>query len=129
MFGHVKKKYPKYHAWCVKKGTFLTLVCFEVNLASIPRNTWWLDSDVTTNISVLMQGFLNYHKPNDVKRYVYVGYGKLIKVEAIRHFRLLLCIEFYLDLKDTFVVQLITPKTIIYFDSICTCFSSFCCIS
>lgn len=49
------------------------LVCSEVNLASVPRNTWWLDSGETTNISVSMKGFLNYRKSNDIKRYIYVG--------------------------------------------------------
>ena len=37
--GHVKKKCIKYHAWRAKKGMFLTLVCSEVNLTSVPRNT------------------------------------------------------------------------------------------
>jgi len=37
--GHVKKKCTKYHAWRAKKGMFLTLVCSEVNLASVPINT------------------------------------------------------------------------------------------
>ena len=37
---HMKKDYTKYHVWRVKKGTFLALVCLEVNLASVPRNTW-----------------------------------------------------------------------------------------
>ena len=58
--GHVKKDCTKYHAWRAKKGTFLTLVCSEVNLASVPRNTWWLDSGATTHISVSMQGCLSY---------------------------------------------------------------------
>jgi len=83
---------------------FLTLVCSEVNLASVPRNTWWLDSGATTNISVSMQGCLSYRKLIDSERWIYGGYGKSVEVEAIRHFRLLLCIGFYLDLKDTFVV-------------------------
>ena len=52
--GHVKKDCTKYHAWRAKKGTFLTLVYSEVNLASVPRNTWWLDSGATTHISVSM---------------------------------------------------------------------------
>ena len=47
---HVKKKCTKYHAM------FLTLVCSEANLASVPRNTWWLDSGATTNISVSIKG-------------------------------------------------------------------------
>jgi len=83
---------------------FLTLVCFEVNLTSIPSNTWWLDSGAITNISVSMKGCLNYRKPIDSERWIYVGDGKSVEVKAIGHFRLLLCIGFYLDLKDTFVV-------------------------
>ena len=35
-----------------------------------------------------------------------MGDGKSVEVEVIRHFRLLLCIGLYLDLKDTFVVSL-----------------------
>src|ERR1044072_2879209 len=51
-----------------------------------------------------MQGCLNYRKPNDVERYIYVGDGKSVELEAIVHFRLLFCTGFYLDFKDTFVV-------------------------
>ena len=53
-FGHVKKECTKYHAWRAKKGIFLTLVCYENNLALVVRNTWWLDSGATSNISVSM---------------------------------------------------------------------------
>lgn len=101
----MKKKCHKYHAWRAKKGTFLTLVCFEVNLASVPRNTWWLDFGATANISVSMKGCLNYRKPNDVERYIYVGDGKSVEVEVIGYFRLLLSTIFYLDLKDIFLVS------------------------
>ena len=66
--GHMKKDCPKYHAWREKKGTFLNLVCSEVNIASVPRNTWWLDSGATTNISVSMQGCLSYRRPSDAER-------------------------------------------------------------
>jgi len=84
---------------------FLTLNCSEVNLASVPRNTWWLDFGVTTNISVSIQGCLSYLQPIDSERCIYVGDGKLMEVEAIGNFRLLLlCTGFYLDLKDTLVV-------------------------
>ena len=51
-----------------------------------------------------MQGCLSYQKPIDSERWIYVGDGKSMEVEAIGHFRLLLCTSFYLDLKDTFVV-------------------------
>jgi len=38
--GHIKIECIKYHAWRAKKGLFFTLVCSEVNLALVPRNTW-----------------------------------------------------------------------------------------
>ena len=38
--GHMKKECTKYHAWRVKKGSFLNFVCSEVNLVSVPIHTW-----------------------------------------------------------------------------------------
>ena len=82
---------------------FLTLVCSEVNFSF--STYWWLDFGVTANTSVPMQVCLGYREPIDSERWKYVGDGKSVEVEAIGHFRLLLlCIGFYLDLKDTFVV-------------------------
>ncbi|KAL5571599.1 hypothetical protein UlMin_021196 [Ulmus minor] len=81
--GHTKKECTKYAAWRVKKGIFLTLVCSEVNLASVSRNTWWLDSGATTHICVSMQGCLSYRKPSDAERCIYVGDGQSVEVEAI----------------------------------------------
>jgi hypothetical protein len=101
---HKKKECTKYHAWRVKKGTLLILVCFEVNLTSVPRHTWWIDSGATTHISVSMQGCLNCRKPSDGERYIYVGDGKSVEVEAIVTFRLLLKTGTYLDLEETYVV-------------------------
>ncbi|KAK9714501.1 hypothetical protein RND81_06G099300 [Saponaria officinalis] len=83
--GHIKKNCTRYHAWLAKQTK-------KVNLASVPRNTWWVDSGATTHISVSMQG------------YIYVGDGKSVEVDAIGTFRLLLRTGFYLDLEDTFVV-------------------------
>ncbi|KAI9185891.1 hypothetical protein LWI28_011651 [Acer negundo] len=51
-----------------------------------------------------MQGCLSYRKPSDAERHIFVGDGKSVEVEAIRHFRLLLGTGYYLDLSDTFVV-------------------------
>ncbi|CAH9082885.1 unnamed protein product [Cuscuta europaea] len=82
----------------------LALVCSEVNLISVPKDTWWVDSGGTTNISVSMQGCPSCQKPIDGERYIYVGDGKRVEVEAIGVFRLLLKTGFYLDLKETFVV-------------------------
>ena len=88
---------------CQEKGMFFTLVCSEVNLASVPRNTWWLDSGATTNISVSMQGCLSYQRPRDDERYIFVDDEKSVEVEAIEYFRLL-GTYFYLDLKNTFII-------------------------
>ena len=88
--GRMKKDSTKYHVWRAKKGTLLALVCSEVNLTSVPRNTWWIDSSATTHISVSMQGYLSYRASNDAKRFIYVGDEKSVEDEAIEHFRLLL---------------------------------------
>ena len=85
-----------------RKVQFLLMVCSKVNLASIPRNTWWLDSVATTHISVSMQGCLSYRKPNNGERCIFVGDRKLMEVDVIGIFRLLSATGYYLDLKDTF---------------------------
>ena len=92
--GHMKKDCAKYHAWRAKKDTLLNLVCSEVNLVSVPRHTWWVDSGGTTHISVSMQGCLSCRKPSDSSKYIFVGDGKSAEVEAIGTFRLLLKIGF-----------------------------------
>ena len=102
--GHKKKQCTNYHAWRAKKGTLLNLVCSEVNLSSVPKNTWWIDYGSTTHISVSMQGCLSYRKPNDGERYIFVGDSKKVEVEAIGIFRLLLKSGTYLDLNETLVV-------------------------
>ena len=38
-----KKDCTKYHAWIEKKGNLITLIFIEVNLSSVPTDTWWLD--------------------------------------------------------------------------------------
>ena len=103
--GHVKKECKKYHAWRAKKGTFLTLVCSKTNLASVPRNTWWIDSGATTHICVSVQGCLSYRLPSDAQRCIYVGDGKTVAVEAIGHFRLLTKTGCYLNLLDTLLFR------------------------
>ena len=76
--GHVIKECQKYHAWRVKKGTFLTLVFSKINLALVPRNTWSIDSGATTYICVSMQGCLSYRPPSDAERCIYVIDGKSV---------------------------------------------------
>ena len=101
---HFKKECPKFVAWRIKKDTLLNLFCFEVNLTSVPIHTWWVDSGATTQISISLQGCLWSQPPNDAKRFIYVGNGKTMKVEAIGTFSLLLRTSVYLDLKETYVV-------------------------
>ena len=52
-----------------------------------------------------MQGCLSCRRPSDAERYIYVGDGQVVQVEAIGKFRLLLKTEFYLDLDETFIVS------------------------
>ena len=80
------------------------LVYSEVNITSVPKYTWWIDSGVTTHISVSMQGCLSCRTPSDGERHIFVGDGSKVEVEAIGHFRLLLRTGCYLDLKEIFVV-------------------------
>ena len=102
--GHKKKQCTNYHAWRAKKGTLLNLVFSEVIWTSVPKHTWWIDFGATTHISVSMQGCLSCRKPNDGERYIFVGDGKKVEVEAIGTFRLLLKSITYLDLNETYVV-------------------------
>ena len=99
---HRKKQCNNYHAWRAKKGMLLSLVCSEVNLALVPKHTWWIDSGAITHISVSLQGC---RKSTDGERYIYVGNDKTVKVQASGKFRLLLKTGFYLDLNETFVVS------------------------
>ena len=91
------------------------MVCSKVNLISVPRHMWWIDSGVTTHISVSMQGCLNYWKPNNGERYIYVGDDKKVEIETIGKFRLLLKTLFYLDLDETFIVPSFRQKLISIF--------------
>lgn len=54
----MKKDCPKYAACHSQKGKFVTFVCSEFNLVSVPTNTWWVDSSVTSHTTMSMQGYL-----------------------------------------------------------------------
>ena len=51
-----------------------------------------------------MQGCMNYQKANDNERYIDVDDGKTVQVEATRVLKLLLKIEFYLDLNEIVII-------------------------
>ena len=101
---HFKKDCAKYDAWRENKGNFITLVCTEVNLASVPTDTWWLDSGATIHVSMPMQGCLHCRKPRSEEKYVFTGNDTSARVEGIRRFRLLLNTGHFVHLIDTFVV-------------------------
>jgi len=79
---HMKKECPKYATWHVKKGKSLAFICFEVNLAFVPKDTWWVDFGATTHISVTMQGCLWSRLSSDDDRFIFVGDDKKVAVEA-----------------------------------------------
>ncbi|RVW72211.1 Retrovirus-related Pol polyprotein from transposon TNT 1-94 [Vitis vinifera] len=56
---------------------------FEINLAIVSTDTWWIDTGATTHISVTMQGCLWSRMPTDGERYIYVGNGNKATVKAI----------------------------------------------
>ena len=74
--GYTKKGCTKCHDWCVKKDTFLILVCFKVDLALVSRNILWVDSSATTHTSVSIQGCLSYQKSVDGERHLFRGHKK-----------------------------------------------------
>ena len=59
-----------------------------------------------------MQSCLSYRRPSDGEGYIFVGDEKLVEVEAMGHFRLLLETSLYLNLKDTFIVPSIRRNLI-----------------
>ena len=123
--GHFKKDCKKYHAWREKKGNIITLVCTEVNLASVSTDTWWLDSGATIHVSMSMQGCLHCRKPRSEERYVFTGNDTSARVERIGTFRLLLNTGHFVDLLNTFVVptfrrNLVSVSTLDKFGYTCT---------
>ena len=70
----------QYHTWHAKKGMLLILVCYELNLTSIPRHTWRIDSNATIHISVSKQGCLSCRRPCDGERYIYVTMANQLKL-------------------------------------------------
>ncbi|XP_057955084.1 uncharacterized protein LOC131149049 [Malania oleifera] len=51
---HYQKYCFNWKAWFERKGKPRTYVCFELNLAEVPYNTWWIDFGRTTHVSNMM---------------------------------------------------------------------------
>jgi len=69
-------------------------------------DTWWVDSGVTTHISVTMQGCLWSRPPSDAERFIYVVDDNKVAVEAVGTFRLCSKTGLFLDLFEMFYVSL-----------------------
>ena len=103
--GHFQNDCPKRKAWFEKKGNRLNAyVCFESNLTVVPHNTWWIDSGCTTHVSNTMQGFLTTRTISQNEKFVYMGNGERVPVEAVGTYRLILDTGHHLDLFETFYV-------------------------
>ena len=123
--GHFKKDFTKYFAWREKKGNFITLICTKVNLASVPTDTWWLDSGATIHVSMSRQGCLHFQKPRSEEKYVFIGNDTSARVGRTGTIRLLLNTGHFVDLIDTFVVptfrrSLVYVSTLEKFGYTCT---------
>lgn len=55
----------------VSKYELLNFVSSEVNLTTVPIDTWWMNMCATTHISVTMHGCLRSHLSNNNERYIY----------------------------------------------------------
>ena len=102
--GHAKKDCIKYKKWLEKKGTFLSLVCYESNFINVPHNTWWIDSGATVHICNTMQELLNKRAPTESERCIIMGNKMRSRVEAVGMFRLVLKTGHIIYLHDTFYV-------------------------
>ena len=102
---HVKKDCPKYAKWHVNKGTLLNFVCSKVNVASIPKHTWWIEIGATTDVSVSLKGCLRSQLSTDAEKFIYVENSNTASVETIVLFRLQLETSFYLDLSKAYYVS------------------------
>lgn len=92
---------------------FLTFVYFEINLVYVPKDTWWIDSGVTTHTSMYMHGGLWSFPSSDAKRFIYVRNRNKFALDAIGTFRLLLLKDgFPLDLVETFLAPSIRRNLI-----------------
>ena len=65
--GHIRKDCVKFQQWLVKKGTSISLVCYEDNMIDVNHNTWWIDSASTIHITNFLQDLRNLRKPVGVE--------------------------------------------------------------
>ena len=112
MARNVKKDCIKRKAWFEKRGINLSFVCYESNLAEVPSNTWWIDSEATTHVTNLMQGFLTTRKPKESEKFLYMGNRLQVGVIAVGTYCLLLETGHRIDLLNTFYVPSISRNLV-----------------
>ena len=102
--GHLKKDCVKRKEWFQKKGIYTLVTCNESHLASVPNNSWWIDSGATVHISTTLQGFLSRRLPSESERFVVSGNRQRSHVKAVGDFKISLDNE-DLILKNCFYVS------------------------
>ena len=102
--GHVKKNCSKFKNWLDKKGTQLSLVCYESNMIDVNHNTWWIDSGSSIHVTNSLQGLHDLRKPVGSEQSIYSGNKMPSHVEAIGTCKLVLSSGFILSLEKTFYV-------------------------
>ena len=69
--GHIRHDYIKFQQWLVKKGTSISLVCYESNVIDVNHNLWWIDSSSKIHITNSLQDLRNLRKPVEAERSIY----------------------------------------------------------
>ena len=91
--------------WLDKKGTRLSLVCYESNMIDVNHNTWWIDSGSTIHVTNSLQDLVNLWKPVGSERSIYSGNKMSLHMEAVGTCNLVLSSGYILNLKKTFYVH------------------------
>ena len=96
--GHIRQDCVKFQQWLVKKGTVISLVCYEDNMIGVNYNTWWIDCSSTTHIMNSLQYLRNPPKPVRAEQSIYSWNKMQSHVEAIGTCNLVLSSGFILEL-------------------------------
>ena len=102
--GHIRQDCIKFQQWLVKKGTSISLICYETNMINVNHNTWWIDSAYTIHIVNSLQDLRNLRRPVGAERSINFGNKMQSHVEAIGTCNLVLSSGFILELEKTFYV-------------------------
>ena len=85
------------------KRVYLIYVCSEINLVLVPPHTWWIDNYISDS----MRNFQTQRRPSPAERYIYMGDGNKVVVEAVGVCRFRLDSGFILDLDEIHMCRLL----------------------